>query len=171
MTDSDVSLFLKILTTSLDRYIRMIERRENRILEQRDDLLSLILEPTRFQGLNEELWRMIVFIIETHGFELLSSKNWFKFEKPIDLRQFILSKDILEKYARLRKIEISLEELEKQLLENPEYSEAQKIIDEFDKNEEARDRLKNDIPEINKAINNLNRELMTEKEKISVLIN
>ncbi|MFX0170379.1 MAG: hypothetical protein ACFE9L_00510 [Candidatus Hodarchaeota archaeon] len=171
MIDSDVSLFLKILTISLDRYIRMIERRENRVLEQRDDLLSLILEPTRFQGLNEELWRMIVFIIETHGFELLSSKNWFKFEKPYNLKQFILRKDILEKYARLRKIEMSLEELEKQLLENPEYSEAQKIIDEYDKNEEVQNKLENDIPEINKAINNLNRELKTEKEKISVLIN
>jgi hypothetical protein len=170
MVDSDVSLFLKILTTSLDRYIRMIERRENRILEQRDDLLSLILEPTRFQGLNEELWRMIVFIIETHGFELLSSKNWFKFEKPNNLKQFILRKDILEKYARLRKIEISLEELEKQLLGNPKYSDAQNIINEFDRNEEVQNKLENEIPEVKKGINNLNRELETEKEKIYALI-
>ncbi|MFX0051720.1 MAG: hypothetical protein ACFE8U_10565 [Candidatus Hermodarchaeota archaeon] len=170
MADSDISLFLKILTTSLDRYIRMIERRENRILEQRDDLLSLILEPTRFQGLNEELWRTIVFIIETHGFELLSSKNWFKFENSIDLKLFILRKDILEKFASLRKIEKSLEELEKQLLTNPQYFKAQRIIEEFDRNEELQNELKNDILAIKREISNLIQELQSEKEKIIALI-
>lgn len=165
-TDPDLSLFLKILTTGLDRYIRMIERRENRTLEQRDDFLGLILEPTRYQGLNEDLWRMIVFIIETHGFELLNSKNWFKFEEPMELKQFFIKKDVLEKYASLRKIEKSLDELEEQLIKNPQYFEALNIIEEFERKEDKQMNLKREIPEIEKRITIIDQELRTERERI-----
>ncbi|MFX0184569.1 MAG: hypothetical protein ACFE95_15925 [Candidatus Hodarchaeota archaeon] len=165
-TDPDLSLFLKILTTGLDRYIRMIERRENRTLEQRDDFLGLILEPTRYQGLNEDLWRMIVFIVETHGFELLNSKNWFKFEEPMELKQFFIKKDVLEKYASLRNIEKTLDELEEQLIKNPQYSEALNIIEEFERNEDRKVNLKREIPEIEQKIIILDQELLTERERI-----
>ena len=65
LTDSEVSLFLKILTTSLERYIKMMERREKQRLEQRDQFLGLILEPTKYEGFNEDLWKQIVFIIHS----------------------------------------------------------------------------------------------------------
>lgn len=169
-SDPDFSLFLKILTTCLDRYIRMIERRENIILEQREDFLNLILEPSKYQGLNEELWKQIVFIIEAHGIELLGSKGWFKFEDSLELRQFFVRKDILEKYARVRKIEEKYNEIEVKLLENPEYSEAQQLLQEFDRQETLLNKLEKEIPKIDRKIISLSSELESEEETIRTLL-
>lgn len=165
-SNSDLSLFLKVLTTSLERYMKMIERRENRSLEQREDFLGLILEPTRFKGLDEELWRQVVFIIETHGFELLSGKYWFKFEDPTELRQFMVRKDVLEKFAHLRKLEKELDEIEKQMQKDPQYSKAQKMIQDFDDKELKIAKLKKEIPEIHGKITSLSQEIEAEKEKV-----
>ncbi len=170
LIDPELSLFLKILVTSLERYTKMIERRESRNLEQREDYLGLILEPTRFQGLNEELWRQIVFIVETHGFELLSGKNWFKFEDPTELRQFMVNKDVLSKFARIRELEQELEKIEIQIQEDPQYSKAQKTIQDFEETEFSLIRLKKEIPEIKKRIASLTRDIETEKEKIAKIL-
>ncbi len=164
--DPDLSLFLKILTTSLERYMKMIERRESRNLEQKEDFLGLILEPTRFQGLNEELWRQIVFIIETHGFELLSGKNWFKFEDPSELRQFVVQKDILEKFAQLRKLEKELDEIEAKMQKDPQYFQAQNSIQDFDEKGSIIAKLEKEIPEIQEKIFSLSQEVEEEKVKI-----
>lgn len=165
-SDPDLSLFLKTITTSLERYMKMIERRENRSLEERDDFLGLILEPTRFQGLDEKLWRKIVFIIETHGYELLSGKNWFKFEDSTELRQFIVRKDVLEKFARLRKLEDELNEVEAQLQKDAQYAEAQKMIQDFNEKESLIAELKREIPKMKKEISTLSQEIEVEKEKV-----
>ncbi|MFX1282337.1 MAG: hypothetical protein ACFFB5_01730 [Promethearchaeota archaeon] len=164
--DPDLSLFLKVLTTGLERYMKMIERRESRSLEQKEDFLGLILEPTRYEGLNEELWRQIVFIFETHGFELLSGKNWFKFEDPSELRQFIVNKDTLEKFAHLRKLEKELDEIETKMLQDPQYSEAQNTIQDFNEMESEITRLKKEVPEIKEKILSFSQEVEEEKEKI-----
>ncbi|MHA2245071.1 MAG: hypothetical protein ACXADY_08890 [Candidatus Hodarchaeales archaeon] len=165
-SDSDLSLFLKVLTTSLERYMKMIERRENRSIEQKEEFLGLVLEPTRFQGLNEELWRQVVFIIETHGFELLNGKNWFKFEDPTELRQFMVRKDILEKFAHLRKLEKELDEIEKQMQQDPQYSKAQKMIQDFDDKELLIAKLKKEIPEMHGKSSSLSQEIEADKEKV-----
>ncbi len=167
LIDPELSLFLKILVTSIERYMKMIERRESRNLEQREDFVGLILEPTRFQGLNEELWRQIVFIIETHGFELLSGKNWFKFEDPTELRQFMVNKDVLSKFARIRELEQELENIEMQIQKDPQYSKAQKIIQNIEETESFLIRLKKEIPEIKERIVSLSQDIETEIEKIS----
>lgn len=165
-SDPDLSLFLKTLTTSLERYMKMIERRESRDLEQKEDFLNLILEPTRYQGLDEELWRQIVFIIETHGFELLSGKNWFKFEDPSELRQFLVRKDVLEKFARLRTLENQLNEIEIQLQNDPNYSKAQKKIQDFDETSELLVKIRKELPEIEEKVASLSQELEADKEKV-----
>ncbi len=146
--------------------MKMIERRENRSLEQREDFLGLILEPTRFQGLDEELWRQVVFIIETHGFELVSGKNWFKFEDPTELRQFMVRKDVLEKFAHLRKLEQELDEIEKQMQKDPQYSKTQKMIQDFDDKEGIIAKLKKEMPEIHGKITSLSQEIEVDKEKV-----
>ena len=165
-SDPDLSLFLKIVTTSLERYMKMIERRENRIIEEKEEFLGLILEPTKYQGLNEELWRKIVFIIETHGIELLSGKSWFKFEDPAGLRQFIVLKDVLEKFARLRKLEDELTAVEEHLEQNPEYTEAQSMIQEYEEKKAEINLLKREIPELEEKINVLTHMIEEYKEKI-----
>ncbi len=167
LLDPELSLFLKILVTSLERYMKMIERRESRNLEQREDYLGLIIEPTRYQGFNEDLWRQIVFIIESHGFELLSGKNWFKFEDPTELRQFIVNKDVLSKFARIRELEKELEKIEMQIQKDPQYSKAQKVIQNFEETKIFLIRLKKEIPEIKERIVSLSQDIETEKEKIS----
>ncbi|MFW9903040.1 MAG: coiled-coil domain-containing protein [Candidatus Thorarchaeota archaeon] len=169
-SDPDLSLFLKILTTSLERYIKMIERRENRILEEKEDFLSLVLEPTKYQGFNEELWRKIVFIIETHGTELLSGKSWFKFEDPADLREFVVLKDVLEKFARLRKLEDELIAVEEQLETNPEYAEAQRKIQEYAEQEEKLTLLKQKIPKIQEKIETLTHLIEIDKDKVDAFL-
>jgi len=165
-SDPDLSLFLKIVTTSLERYMKMIERRENRIIEEKEEFLGLILEPTKFQRLNEELWRKIVFIIETHGIELLSGKSWFKFEDPADLRQFIVLKDVLEKFAGLRKLEDELTAVEEHLEQNPEYAEAQSKIQKYEESKAKINLLKREIPELEEKINALTHMIEVDKEKI-----
>ncbi|MFX0123341.1 MAG: hypothetical protein ACFFAE_06850 [Candidatus Hodarchaeota archaeon] len=169
-SDPDLSLFLKILTTSLERYMKMIERRENRIIEEKEEFLGLILEPTKFQGLDEELWRKIVFIIETHGIELLSGKNWFKFEDPTELRQFIVLKDVLEKFARLRKLENELNIVEKQLQKNPKYVEAQKRLQEFEEKESYLVLSELEIPKLKEKINSLTQMIEVDKEKVAAFL-
>ncbi|UCG00398.1 MAG: hypothetical protein JSW11_12200 [Candidatus Heimdallarchaeota archaeon] len=169
-SDPDLSLFLRIITTSLERYMKMIERRESRSIEEKEDLLGLILEPSKFQGLDEILWRKIVFIIETHGFELLSGKSWFKFEDPIELRQFIVLKDVLEKFARLRKLEEELIEVEKHLQQNSHYVEAQTKIQEFEEKEVFTALLKQEIPKLKEKIDSLAQEIDIDKEKIEAFL-
>jgi hypothetical protein len=169
-SDPDLSLFLKILTTSLERYIKMIERRENRIIEEKEDFLGLILEPTKYQGFNEELWRKIVFIIETHGIELLSGKSWFEFEDSGDLREYIVSKEVLEKFARLRKLEDELVAVEEQLQKNPEYVEAHKRIQEHEEQESKLSLLKQEISKAQEKIKALNRMIKEEKEKLDAFL-
>ncbi|MFX0085022.1 MAG: hypothetical protein ACFFAU_05050 [Candidatus Hodarchaeota archaeon] len=166
LADPDLSLFLKIITSCIERYVKMIERRENRMLDQREDLLGLVLEPTRFKGLNEDLWRQIVFIVETHGFELISSKNWFNFTHSDELRNFIIKKEILEKYAGLRKLEEKLDEIEKKLANNPQYSEATRLIQEFDEKKTLYSELKEEIPNIKEKIATLSHDIKIDKEQI-----
>ena len=170
LSDPDLSLFLRIITTSLERYMKMIERRENRQIEEKEDFLGLILEPTKFQGLNEELWRKIVFIIETHGIELLSGKNWFKFEDSVDLRQFIVLKDVLEKFARLRKLEDELATAEEKLEKNPEYAEAQNKIREYEDNQSKIILLEKEIPKLQEKITKLTQMIKVEKEKLETFL-
>jgi hypothetical protein len=167
LADPDLSLFLKIITSCIERYVKMIERRENRMLDQREDFLGLVLEPTRFEGLTEDLWRSIVFIVETHGFELISSKNWFTFTHSDELRNFILKKEILEKYASLRKLEEKLDETEHELASNPQYSKATQLLQEFDEKQSLFSELNEEIPIINKKINTLSHDIEIDKKKIA----
>lgn len=169
-SDPDLSLFLRIITTSLERYIKMIERRENRSIEEKEEFLGLILEPSKFQGLDETLWRKIVSIIENHGFELLSGKSWFKFEDPTELRQFIVLKDVLEKFARLRKLEEELWIVEKRLQQNSHYAEAQSEIQEFEEKESILALLKLEIPKLEEKISSLAQEIEVDKEKIEAFL-
>lgn len=165
-SDPDLSLFLKTLTNGLERYMKMMERRESRDLEQKEDFLNLILDPTRFQGLDEELWRQIVFIIETHGFELLSGKKWFMFEDPSELRQFMVRKNVLEKFAHLRTIEKQLNEIEIQLQNDPNYSKAQKKIQKFDETSEIIVKIRKELLKIEEKVASLSQELEADKEKV-----
>lgn len=164
-SDPELSIFLKALTTCLERYVKMIERREQRELEQKEAFLGLILEPTKFQGLDENLWRQIVFIIETHGFELLSGKTWFKFDDSTELRRFMVRKDILEKFAHLRSIEIKQDEIESQMKKNQEYREAENLIHDYEKNRSSYKKLEKKIPLIKKRIAAISEEMDSEKEK------
>ncbi|MHA2202793.1 MAG: hypothetical protein ACW991_03810, partial [Candidatus Hodarchaeales archaeon] len=170
LSDPELSLFLRIITTSLERYVKMIERRENRSIEEKEDYLGLILEPSKFRGLDETLWRKIVFIIETHGFELLSGKSWFKFEDPTELRQFIVLKDVLEKFARLRKLEEEFDIVEKQLEQNPHYTEAQNKIQEFEEKESILAILKVEIQKLNEKISSLAQEIEIDKDKVEAFL-
>ncbi len=166
ITDPDVSLFLKILTTSLERYIKMMERREKQKLERRDQFLGLIVEPTKFTGLDEDLWKEIVFIIETHGIELLMGKNWFQFDFANELKLFITRKDVLTKFAELRTLESELEEIDRKLNQNSEYKNATSQIQElhilktqFTESEEV-------IPELDEKIRTLNGRIKEERNII-----
>ena len=167
LTDSEVSLFLKILTTSLERYIKMMERREKQRLEQRDQFLGLILEPTKYEGFNEDLWKQIVFIIESHGLELLQGKNWFPFSFPDELRAYITNKDVLSKYADLRTLEKELEAIDRKLQNNSSFYEATSLVDELEKAKTALNDSQELIPklelEIQQIINTI------EKEKRALL--
>jgi hypothetical protein len=169
-SDTDLSLFLKIITTCLERYIKMMERRESRNIDQRDAFLGFIKEPTKFQGFDEKLWKEIVFIIEKHGFELISGKNWFKFENPIDLRQFVVQKEILEKFAHLRKLEISLDLTEKKLQNDPEYNNALKKIEDFNIKSGLIDNLRKNISDTKGKILSQSSDIETEKEKVYTLL-
>ncbi|MHA2306007.1 MAG: hypothetical protein ACXACU_11500 [Candidatus Hodarchaeales archaeon] len=171
LADPNLSLFLRIITICLERYIKMVERRENRKLDERDAYLGLVLEPTRFEGLTEELWREIVYIIETHGFDLIGSKNWFKFSNPEDLRSFIVQREVLEKFARLRKLERKLDEIESSLEEIPKYSSAKSLIQEYDAKSTEILELNGEIPEVREEIESLVQIVEEEKNKIKIFLN
>jgi predicted nucleic acid-binding Zn-ribbon protein len=166
LSDPDLSLFLKIITLGLEKYVKMVERRENRKLDQREDFLGLILEPTRFNNLTEDLWREIVYIIESHALELISSKSWFKFKNSDDLRNFIVKKDVLEKYARIRKLESTLDSIEQNLSKNPQYSEDDRLVKEFNEKRSSYAKLNEKIPEVKEKIDTLSHELKIEEEKV-----
>ncbi len=160
LTDSEISLFLKILTTSLERYIKMIERREKQRLEQREQFLRLILEPTKFEGLDEGLWKQIVFIIESHGIELLQGKNWFNFQFPDELRAYITDKNVLSKFAELRVLEKELDEIDKQLHEIPSFREAMSLINNLET-------MKNSLTESQERVNELKTEILDLTDSIA----
>ncbi len=164
ITDSEVSLFLKILTTSLERYIKMIERREKQRLEQREQFLKLILEPTKYQGLNEELWKQIVFIIESHGIELLQGKNWFPFQFPDELRAYITNNDVLSKFAELRTLEKQLEEIDKKLQGNSSFKKALNLINNLEMVKKSLNDSEERIEELEMEIQQLSDSLSDEKQ-------
>jgi benzoyl-CoA reductase/2-hydroxyglutaryl-CoA dehydratase subunit BcrC/BadD/HgdB len=167
LNHSDISLFFKILTTALERYIKMIERREKQRLEGRDLLLGLIIEPTKFNGLNEALWKQIVFIIETHGIELLNGKNWFKFDFSDDLREFITREDILKKYSELRDLEKELEKIDSELNQNSSFSKAYNFIKENESLKLQLEESEKSLPDINEEIDELS--LRIEDERLKIL--
>ncbi|MHA1512725.1 MAG: hypothetical protein ACTSRJ_01515 [Candidatus Hodarchaeales archaeon] len=167
LNHSDISLFFKILTTALERYIKMIERREKQRLEGRDLLLGLIIEPTKFDGLNEALWKQIVFIIETHGIELLNGKNWFKFKFSDDLREFITREDILKKYSELRDLEKELEKIDSELNQNPSFSKAYNFIKENESLKLQLEESEKSLPDISEEIDELS--LRIEDERLKTL--
>jgi hypothetical protein len=164
LTDSEISLFLKILTTSLERYIKMIERREKQRLEQREEFLNLILEPTKYEGLDEGLWKQIVFIIESHGIELLQGKTWFNFEFPDELRAYITNKDVLSKFAELRTLEKELEEIDKQLQKNSSFHEANALINELETVKNSLAESQGRIEELKLEIQDLSDSINEEKQ-------
>jgi len=166
LNQSDISLFFKILTTALERYIKMIERREKQRLEGRDLLLGLIIEPTKFDGLNEALWKQIVFIIETHGIELLNGKSWFNFSFSDDLREFITREDVLKDFSELRNLEKDLERIESELYQNASFSEAYNFINEFDSLKSQAEESEKSLPAIKEEIEELSQKIEDERAKI-----
>ncbi|MHA1976275.1 MAG: hypothetical protein ACW98F_06255 [Candidatus Hodarchaeales archaeon] len=166
LTDSEISLFLKILTTSLERYIKMIERREKQRLEQRDQFLKLILEPTKYKGLDEVLWKQIVFIIESHGIELLQGKNWFHFRFPDELRSYITNKDVLSKFADLRTLEKELEEIDSKLQKNSAFYKATNLIEELENAKNSLAESKEKIPKLGLEIQQSIEAIKEEKQTI-----
>ena len=171
LNHSDISLFFKILTTALERYIKMIERRDKQRLEDRDLLLGLIIEPTKFDGLNEALWKQIVFIIETHGIELLNGKNWFKFSFSDDLRDFITREDILKKFSELRELEKELEKIESELYQNSSFSEAYNFLKESESLKLQLEESETSLPEIIEEIDELSLKIEDERLKILNILN
>ena len=171
INNSDISLFLKILTTALERYIKMIERREKQRLEDRDLLLGLIIEPTKYDGLNEALWKQIVFIIETHGIELLSGKSWFNFNFSDDLRDFITNKDVLKKFSELRNLEKELEKVESELSQNSSFSEANSLIEEFNNLKLQSEEAEKTLPDIIEEITDVSKKIEEERLKIMQNLN
>jgi len=165
LNDSNLSLFLKILTTSLERYIKMIERRENRKLDQKDAFLGLILDPARYPGLDELLWREIVFILENHGTELLSSKSWFNFSNSDELRQFIVNKENLLKFSRLRKLEEEMLEKENSMMENDEYRYASNLQSELKSSQNLLENLEKKYRELNSLHKEFSKEISEEEQK------
>jgi hypothetical protein len=169
LNNSDITLFLKILTTALERYIKMIERREKQRLEDRDLLLGLIIEPTKYDGLNEALWKQIVFIIETHGIELLNGKGWFNFNFSDDLRDFITRKDVLKKFSELRNLEKELEKVESELSQNSSFSEANSLIEEFNNLKLQSEEAEKTLPDIIEDITDVSKKI--EEERLKILQN
>jgi hypothetical protein len=171
LNNSDISLFLKILTTSLERYIKMIERREKQRLEDRDLLLGIIIEPTKYDGLNEALWKQIVFVIETHGIELLNGKSWFNFNFSDDLRDFITNKDVLKKFSEIRNLEKELEKVEFELSQNSSFSEANNLIEEFNDLKLQSEEAEKILPDIIEEITDVSKKIEEEKLKIMQNLN
>jgi hypothetical protein len=166
LNHTDMSLFLKILTTALERYIKMIERREKQRLENREQLMGIIIGPTKYDGLNETLWKHIVFIIETHGIELLNGKNWFEFEFSDDLREFITRQDVLKMYSELRGLEKDLEKIESELHQNSTFSKADNFIKKFELLKLQLEESEKSLPTITENINEINQIIEDERLKI-----
>jgi hypothetical protein len=171
LTDQDVSLFLKIITTSLERYIKMMERREKQRIDQKEEFMNMIVEPTKYEGFNENLWKQIVFIIETHGIELLGSKNWFDFKFPDEVRDFITRKDVLTKFAELRKLESELKLIDIELRKISEFSEAIDALDELELLKNQLINSQDSVPRIDEEVQQLKTEITREKRKIFLLLN
>lgn len=165
-----LSLFLKVITNSLERYVKWVERREHRIVEHKDAFMGLVLEPSRFKGFNEELWREIVFIIENYGMDLLQNKDWFEFNQPGELREFITRIDILELFARLREIETQLDDIDNQLQQDPRYVAVTQELQDNDHQITLLDRLQQEIPETTERLAMLSREMTEGEEEISKLL-
>ena len=163
---SDISLFLKILTTALERYIKMIERREKQRLEHRDQLFGVIIEPTKYNDLNEALWKQIVFIIETHGIELLNGKSWFNFNFSDDLRDFITNKDVLKKFSEIRNLEMELEKVERELSQTSSFTEANSLIEEFNNLKLQSEEAEKTLPDIIEEISDVSKKIEEERLKI-----
>jgi hypothetical protein len=142
----------------------MIERREKQRLEQREEFLNLILEPTKYKGLDESLWKQIVFIIESHGIELLQGKNWFNFKFPDELRAYITDNNVLSKFAELRTLEKELEEIDKQLQENSSFHEANNLIIELETVKNSLTDSEGRIKELRTEIQNLTDSINEEKQ-------
>ena len=79
-------------------------------------------------------------------------------------------KDILEKYARVRNIEEIFDVIEDKLQKDPEYSEAQQFLQEFNRQETLLDSLEEKIPDIGKKIDHLSNELKSEEEIIRAIL-
>ncbi len=171
ISDGNLSLFLKVLTTSLERYLKMMERKESVVLDQKDEFLGLILDPIRFKGLNEDLWKQIVFIIETHGMELCGGKNWFKFNNSTELREFIVRKEILEKFAGLRKLETDLEDLEIKMQKDLHYKDIYEKILKVENQKKLLKELEKEKVQLNEKISNIVLEIEKETEKALNLLN
>ncbi|MFW9853963.1 MAG: hypothetical protein ACFFFG_02850 [Candidatus Thorarchaeota archaeon] len=161
-----LSLFLKIITNSLERYVKWVERREQRIVENKDAFMGMILEPSKFNGLNEELWREIVYIIENNGIDLLHNKDWFEFNKTEELRTFITRKDVLQDFARLREIEIQLDEIENQLQKDPQYLSLIEQLNDYDEQTMRLERLQQEISNMTEYIGILSQELAEVEDEV-----
>jgi hypothetical protein len=72
----------------------------------------------------------------------------------------------LEKFARLRKLEDELTAVEEHLEQNPEYAEAQSMIQEYEEKEAKINLLIQEIPELEEKINVLTQMIEENKEKI-----
>lgn len=171
LTDQTLSLFLKIITNALERYIKMMERREKQRIDQREEFMSFIIEPTRYEGFDENLWKQIVFIVETHGIELLGSKSWFNFKFSDEVRDFITEKGVLTKFAELRKLESELKLIDRELRSIPEYSEAIEALDELDNLKIHLINLKDSLSRIEEEIQQLKKDIVEEKKKFILLLN
>ncbi|MFW9780088.1 MAG: hypothetical protein ACFFE8_14655 [Candidatus Heimdallarchaeota archaeon] len=161
-----LSLFLKIVTNSLERYVKWVERREQRIVENKDAFMGMILEPSKFNGLDEELWREIVHIIENNGIDLLHNKDWFEFNKTEELRTFITRKDILQDFARLREIETQLDEIENQLQKDPQYLSVMDQLNDYDEQTMKLERLRQEISDMTEYTGILSQELTGVEEEV-----
>ncbi|PWI48730.1 hypothetical protein CEE45_04905 [Candidatus Heimdallarchaeota archaeon B3_Heim] len=149
----------------------MIERREKQRIEQREQYLKLILEPTKYEGLDEALWKEIVFIIESHGIELLQGKNWFTFSFPDELRAFITNKDVLTKFADLRTLEKELEEIDKELQKKSSFNEASNLINDLENTKNSLAESKGKIPKLKLEIQQLIESINEEKQNLFQTLN
>ena len=82
------------------------------------------------------------------------------------MRNFIVKKDVLEKYARIRKLESTLDSIEQNLSKNPQYSEDDRLVKEFNEKRSSYAKLNEKIPEVKEKIDTLSHELKIEEEKV-----
>ena len=82
----------------------------------------------------------------------------------------MVQKEILEKFAYLRKLEITLDLTEKKLHQDPEYRNTQKKMEDFNKKSLLIDNLRKNTSEFKGKIRSLNLDIETEKEKVLTLL-